>query len=983
MVVTDSVQISPQAQALYASWAASPAAADTGMITLTAAQAVALFKKTPAAAAVQIKDSSVSIAKNLDALQQLGDKIASITQSGIVSPLAITAAQLTSDTDTLSKITGDYTLAVSGVTVANANSVLGTSKVATISIADSSTNISSALGDLQALGTKLKAITQTGTKSALAANVAQITSYASTLAKIDAGKYTLSVSDTQDNVTAALTTLRSLGTKLGSITLTSGNGVFALSMAQFGTMGSTLAKVDGGKMAITDTSANVLKGLGSLTLLSSKIDSITRTDTGTTLAVSAKQVASSLTALGKIADDYKLAVTDTGASIVAAIGQLQAVDSHIVSIKQSNPQTALAMTATQYTNAKTTLDKINGGTYTAALSNVSRDDFTSLSGDTKVTAFNLAITDGDLSGLDDTRIKSIVLSGASLTQAATAAADKRVKSIAVSDLGANFTKTNVDALYNATKANLTRITKIEAKDATRQTLNVALADYKIYVPTFLSKVSNMSLQVDFTGSTLKGQTADAIGFYKTVANTNGSFTIQQWDSTVGRFSTFATLRAGTNFIKFSDATTFLDTGDKKLNCLLNLGTLNWMQSAAKSATTSSTQLAKGVYALDSSSVRTTINYSFLNSTTQLSTVIDKNGFQEMSDGQKAAVYSALNYYSSLINVTFNLVTDPTTADIRFGTNNQGTTSGGYATGGNSANGGVNLLLNNAGGSAAVNADMTQGGYGWETLIHEIGHTLGLKHPGNYNAGGGGAPGPYLAKADDTRRTTVMSYNNAADTFTWKLAGNGSYTGGVINPSTLMTEDILALQFLYGRNTSGASTSEASGDNLSLDDFQAKTFDSSWLGMETIAAGNDGACLDLSSVLNSNIVDCRAGAYSSINIEDASFNSTVNSTTKQAFFNFNNVGLAFGSTIKSIDSGSGNDVFYTTNSYASINGGGGNDKLMLYGIASDWTSYDDPAGFTLYTNNKDNTQIAASNIEATAYYNQSTLSMQHSRVDLKV
>ncbi len=73
-----------------------------------------------------------------------------------------------------------------------------------------------------------------------------------------------------------------------------------------------------------------------------------------------------------------------------------------------------------------------------------------------------------------------------------------------------------------------------------------------------------------------------------------------------------------------------------------------------------------------------------------------------------------------------------------------------------------------------------GSHGYTTLIHEIGHALGLKHPGNYNSGGGGAAGPYLPTNLDNLGNTVMSYSF-----------------GGFAPATLMPLDIAALRSMYG------------------------------------------------------------------------------------------------------------------------------------------------------------------------------------------
>lgn len=68
----------------------------------------------------------------------------------------------------------------------------------------------------------------------------------------------------------------------------------------------------------------------------------------------------------------------------------------------------------------------------------------------------------------------------------------------------------------------------------------------------------------------------------------------------------------------------------------------------------------------------------------------------------------------------------------------------------------------------------------DMVLHEIGHAIGFKHPGNYHQDGSGSDAPpYLPAAEDDSLKTVMSYN-------------GDFAGPLPRPY-----DLLAAEFLYG------------------------------------------------------------------------------------------------------------------------------------------------------------------------------------------
>jgi serralysin len=367
------------------------------------------------------------------------------------------------------------------------------------------------------------------------------------------------------------------------------------------------------------------------------------------------------------------------------------------------------------------------------------------------------------------------------------------------------------------------------------------------------------------------------------------------------------------------------SGDKKLDALLMGGTNVWHHATGSVATKTTNVVKPGVTELQNV-VGRSIKFAFMDSSflTRLSGS-DATGAAVMTDTQKQAVRDAFDYLSGIVNQSFELVNDATQADIIFGTNNQGGTSAGYAYLPNrSGNHAQYLMLAN---DQATNSTFTNGSYGLLTLLHEMRHTLGLKHPGNYNAGGGGTPGPYLSKADDNRRNTIMSYYGAS--------------GLSANPQTLMAYDIAALQYLYGANRNPTNTE-------ALAKRQTTTFTDGWAGLESLWTPQ-GASLDMSTMTKNNLVDLREGAFSSIgNIK-------------------NNVSLAYGSKVSSVTGGSGSDQMYTAESGTmTLNGGAGTDVLYLAGTAMEWTL--SGSTYTRKVAGKVVATVAATGFETVSYYN---------------
>jgi Ca2+-binding RTX toxin-like protein len=175
----------------------------------------------------------------------------------------------------------------------------------------------------------------------------------------------------------------------------------------------------------------------------------------------------------------------------------------------------------------------------------------------------------------------------------------------------------------------------------------------------------------------------------------------------------------------------------------------------------------------------TVNFCFAQSVNANFTEQDKNGFTPFTSEQIAYTRKMLAFVESVINVHFVETTDPGAPNTIVLANNIQQNSAGYARELDWLGGGLVMMALNA---AAQHPDMDAGFEFYRVTLHEVAHSLGLKHPFNEaDKGGTGGFGPYLPQAENDMAFTVMTYVGM-DHQPWRA----------YNPF-----DIAALQYLYG------------------------------------------------------------------------------------------------------------------------------------------------------------------------------------------
>lgn len=220
-------------------------------------------------------------------------------------------------------------------------------------------------------------------------------------------------------------------------------------------------------------------------------------------------------------------------------------------------------------------------------------------------------------------------------------------------------------------------------------------------------------------------------------------------------------------------------------------------------------------------------------------------------------------------------------------------------------------------------DSTQGGnnlvtpaigkHGFVTYIHEIGHALGLEHMGDYN-GAGATPQSF----QDSTVYSVMSYFGPS----WGSgtnAGEGQVAwadwvgsdGQRYSPQTPMLNDVMAIQSMYGVETTTRTGDTIYGFNSNVTGNVASIFNFSTNKNPIItifdSAGTD--TLDLSGWNTASIINIAPGGYTSCN------SMTLN------------IAIAYTCSIENAIGGGGADTINGNSLANSLKGGAGNDQLF--------------------------------------------------------
>lgn len=338
-----------------------------------------------------------------------------------------------------------------------------------------------------------------------------------------------------------------------------------------------------------------------------------------------------------------------------------------------------------------------------------------------------------------------------------------------------------------------------------------------------------------------------------------------------------------------------------------------------------------------------------------------DGFSPFNAAQRAEARESIQLWDDLIAPTF-VEKNGIGADIQFGNSYDPAQAYAYYPGpkGYKFQSDVFVASPDVNGT---NAWLGFNGYGATTLIHELGHTIGLSHPGNYNYDPS-LPltyANYAEYAQDSEQYSIMSYWNATATGA-RIVDWSTFLFG--NEQTPLLHDILTVQAKYGADPTTRAGDTVYGFNATAGnavyDFAQNPFP--YLSIYD-AGGID--TIDLSGFNASVALDLHAGSFSSagqaaptlaaINANRTALSATIGTlsnisatsyaNTLNNYMNYNasviagdtgvsgvratetmNISIAYGTTIENGIGGSARDVIWGNEVDNVLKGMGGDDVI---------------------------------------------------------
>ncbi len=339
-----------------------------------------------------------------------------------------------------------------------------------------------------------------------------------------------------------------------------------------------------------------------------------------------------------------------------------------------------------------------------------------------------------------------------------------------------------------------------------------------------------------------------------------------------------------------------------------------------------------------------------------------------SAGTETTLDTALNYWDQSGAWTFEKINESgnTVGEIRLrGTTESSSTNSrsAYAYYPNSGVTGGDAWF-----TTEYSGPFSQGNFNYYTVLHEVGHAIGLSH----TFGGASSSGKSLGDNDDIIRRSVMSYTTLDRNKYWATSG-GSLSVSTIYAETPGIFDVQAVEYLYGTST-----------NTNLGDT-TYSYDDKPVMMRTIVDSGGTDTIDGSNQTEAVNINLNGGTASSIGMWDRSdqlayyvgqgFSSatlqahitsaSANASTgthaspyKDGWYDGeDNLMIAFSTVIENAKGGAKADTITGNSASNQITGNGGNDTLDG-GAGTDYAVFSGVRSNYTITGNGTSAQVTA-------------------------